>query len=257
MRQIHPTAIVDPGADLGDEVVVGPYAIVENNTKIGDRTTIGSHALVASGSRIGVDCHIFHGAVVGTIPQDLKFKNEETILTVGARTTIREFATLNRGTAEGGTTTVGADCLLMAYAHVAHDCAIGDSVILANAVNLAGHVVIEDFAIVGGMTPVHQFVRIGRHVFIGGGYRVPKDVPPYILAGNEPLRYNGLNSVGLRRRNFKPEAISALKNAYRLVFRSGLNVTQALKEISQELEMTEEVKIVVDFITNSQRGIIG
>jgi UDP-N-acetylglucosamine acyltransferase len=257
MRQIHPTAIVDPDAHLGDEVVVGPYAIVEKNTEIGDRTTIGSHALVASGSRIGSDCRIFHGAVVGTIPQDLKFENEETVLTVGERTTIREFATLNRGTADRGATTVGSDCLLMAYAHVAHDCAIGDSVILANAVNLAGHVVIEDFAIVGGMTPVHQFVRIGRHVFIGGGYRVPKDVPPYILAGSEPLRYNGLNSVGLRRRNFKPEAISALKKAYRLVFRSGLNVTQALEKISQELEMTEEVKTVVDFIKNSRRGIIG
>lgn len=257
MNQIHPTAIVDPAARLGDDVVVRPYAIVEKNTVIGDRTTIGSHALVASGSRIGSDCRVFNGAVVGTIPQDLKFKGEDSILKVGNRTTIREFATLNRGTADLGATTIGSDCLIMAYAHVAHDCVIGNNVILANAVNLAGHIAIEDYASIGGMTPVHQFVRIGRNVFIGGGFRVSKDVPPFILAGNEPLRYTGLNSVGLRRRNFQPEVITALKKTYRIIFRSGLNVSQALERISLELEMIDEVKSVVDFIKNSQRGIIG
>jgi len=257
MSEIHPTAIVDPAARLGDDVVVGPYAIVEKNTVIGDRTTIGSHVLVASGSRIGSDCRVFNGAVVGTIPQDLKFKGEDSILKVGNRTTIREFATLNRGTADIGATTIGSDCLIMAYAHVAHDCVIGNNVILANAVNLAGHIAIDDYASIGGMTPVHQFVHIGRNVFIGGGFRVSKDVPPFILAGNEPLRYTGLNSVGLRRRNFQPEVINALKKTYRIIFRSGLNVSQALERISLELEMIDEVKSVVDFIKNSQRGIIG
>lgn len=257
MAHIHQTAIVDPDASLGKNVVVGPYAIIEKNTVIGDGTAIASHALIASGSRIGADCRIAHGAVVGTVPQDLKFDGEETLLSIGDRTTIREFATLNRGTVDHGETTVGSDCLIMAYAHVAHDCVIGNHVILANSVNLAGHVTIDDYAIVGGMTPVHQFVHIGQHVFIGGGFRVPKDVPPYILAGNEPLRFTGLNSVGLRRRNFAPEVIVKLKQTYRTLFRSGLNVSQALEKLSSEPDMIPEVKAVIDFIKNSQRGIIG
>ncbi|MCA9742031.1 MAG: acyl-ACP--UDP-N-acetylglucosamine O-acyltransferase [Deferribacteres bacterium] len=257
MAHIHQTAIVDPEAKLGSNVTIGPYAIVEKNTVIGDDTVIDSHALVAAGSRIGSKCKIAHGAVVGTVPQDLKFQGEETTISIGDRTTIREFATLNRGTVDHGTTTVGSDCLIMAYAHVAHDCVLGNHVILSNSVNLAGHVSIDDYAILGGMTPVHQFVHIGQHVFIGGGFRVSKDVPPYILAGNEPLRFTGLNSVGLRRRNFAADVIAKLKRTYRLLFRSGLNVSQALEQISQEPEIIPEVQSVIEFVKKSQRGIIG
>lgn len=257
MQNIHPTAIVHPEANLGDGVIVGPYAIVEKNTVVGARTRIGPHALVAEGARIGADCRIFHSAVVGTIPQDLKFYGEESVLAIGDHTTIREFATLNRGTAVSGATVIGSHCLIMAYAHVAHDCRLGDHVILANAVNLAGHVVVEDYATIGGMTPVHQFVRIGKHVFIGGGFRVSKDVPPFVLAGYEPLRYTGLNLVGLRRRNFSPEVIRALKKTYRIIFRSGMNVSQALESLPPELTCVPEVKQVIEFINNSQRGIIG
>lgn len=256
MTSIHETAIVHPGAELGVDVTIGPYAVVEENTRIGDRTSIGPRALVAQGTRIGNDCRIFNGAVVGTIPQDLKFHGEETTLVVGDRTTIREFVTLNRGTVDRGETRIGDDCLLMAYVHVAHDCQIGDRVILANAVNLAGHVQIDEWAGIGGMTPVHQFVRIGCHAFVGGGYRVVKDVPPYILASGEPLRYAGLNAVGLRRRNFSEDALAALKRAYKILYRSGKNVTQALEAISHEIKDVPEVEHLIQFIQNSERGII-
>ena len=257
MSVIHPSAIVDADAKIGENVTIGPYAIIERNTVIGDGTEIGPQVLVASGARIGPNCRVFKGAVVGTIPQDLKFHGEDTLLEIGARTTIREFVTLNRGTRDGhGVTRVGSDCLLMAYSHVAHDCMLGDHVILANAVNLAGHVTIEDWAAVGGMTPVHQFVRIGCHAFVGGGYRTPKDVPPYILASGEPLRYSGLNFVGLQRRGFSSEAIATLKRAYRILYRSGKNVSQALEVLMQDYEKTPEVEKVIEFIRNSERGII-
>lgn len=252
---IHSTAIVDPDAQIGKNVTLGPYTIVERNTVIGDGTEIGPQVLVASGARIGPSCRIFKGAVVGTIPQDLKFHGEDTILEIGARTTIREFVTLNRGTRDG-ITTVGADCLLMAYSHVAHDCRLGDHAILANAVNLAGHVTIEDWVVVGGMTPVHQFVKIGCHAFVGGGYRAAKDVPPYILASGEPLHFSGLNLVGLQRRGFSSEAIATLKRVYRIIYRSGKNVSQAIETIMQEFERTPEVAKVIDFIRSSERGII-
>jgi UDP-N-acetylglucosamine acyltransferase len=200
---------------------------------------------------------VFTGAVLGTIPQDLKFGGEETTLEIGERTTIREYATLNRGTKDRWKTTIGSDCLLMAYSHVAHDCAIGNHCILANAVNLAGHVVIEDWASIGGMVAVHQFVHIGQHCFIGGAYRVTKDVPPYILAVGEPMTYGGLNSVGLSRRGFSEQAIAALKRAYKLLYKSKLNVRQAIKRIREESELTPEVQNVLAFIEKSERGIIG
>lgn len=256
MNLIHPSAIVHPEAELGENVQIGPYTVVEKDTVIGADCELGSHVLIARGARLGAGCRVFNGAVVGTIPQDLKYQGEDSLLNIGERTTIREFATLNRGTVESGSTDVGAGCLIMAYAHIAHDCKIGDNVIIANAVNLAGHVVVDDFASIGGMTPVHQFVRIGRHVFIGGGFRVPKDVPPYILAGGEPMKYTGLNIVGLQRREFKPETIATIKRAYRFLFRSGLNVSQALVKIESELEPTREVKMITDFIRNSKRGLI-
>jgi len=248
--------VVSPEAELAEETVVGPFSIIEADVVIGRGTQIGSQVLIASGTRIGESCRIHHGAVVGTIPQDLKFEGEETTLEIGDRTVIREYATLNRGTRDRWRTRIGSDSLLMAYVHVAHDCLIGDHVVLANGVNMAGHVIIEDWASVGGLVPIHQFVRIGQHAFIGGGYRVPKDVPPYILAAGEPLRYAGLNAVGLKRRGFTEEKLRPLRRAYRLIYKSNLNVTQALAAIESEVEMTEEVRRVVEFIKASERGII-
>ncbi len=256
MPEIHPTAVVSPKAELGEGVSVGPFAIVEEGTRIGDGTTIGPHALIAKGTTLGRDCQVHYSAVVGTIPQDMKFSGEETALEVGDRTIIREFATLNRGTTDRWRTVVGSDCLIMAYAHVAHDCMLGNHVIMANCASLAGHVVIEDYAILGGLVAVHQWVRIGQHSFIGGGYRVPKDVPPFVRAAGEPLRPAGLNSVGLRRRGFSPETMRVLKKAYRILFRSGLNTTQAIERIGEEVELIPEIRTLVEFIESSERGII-
>ncbi len=253
--EVHSTAIVSPGAQLGSDVKVGPYVIIEENTEIGDGTLIGSHALVASGARIGKNVRIHHGAVVGTIPQDLKFGGEDSLLYVGDNTTIREYATLNRGTEWRGFTKVGADCLLMAYSHVAHDCLIGDHVIMANSVNLAGHVEINEWAIIGGVVPVHQFVKIGAHAMIGGGYRVPMDVCPYALCAGYPLKVAGLNRVGLERRDFSPETVAELERVFRVLFRSKLNTTQALVKIKAEFEMTPEIALLVDFVESSERGI--
>jgi UDP-N-acetylglucosamine acyltransferase len=255
--RIHPTAIVDPRSELDAGVTVGPYSVIEADVQIGINCRIGPHVHIASGTRLGADCRVFTGAVLGSIPQDLKFGGEETALEIGERTTIREYATLNRGTKDRWKTTIGSDCLLMAYAHVAHDCIIGKHCILANAVNLAGHVVIEDWASVGGMVPVHQFVHIGQHSFIGGGYRVPKDVPPYILAAGEPLTFGGLNSVGLSRRGFSEPTLAALKRAYKLIYKSNLNVRQAVQRIREEGELIPEVENVLAFIEKSERGIIG
>ncbi|RME01603.1 MAG: acyl-ACP--UDP-N-acetylglucosamine O-acyltransferase [Calditrichaeota bacterium] len=256
MSTIHPTAIIDPQAQIGKDVSIGAYTIVEGNTVIGEGTQIGPQVRIATGTRIGPGCRIFTGAVLGTIPQDLKFQGEETLLEIGEHTTVREFATLNRGTRATGVTRIGSHCLLMAYVHVAHDCVIEDHVILANAVNLAGHVKIEEWANVGGMTPVHQFVRIGCHAFVGGGFRAPKDIPPYVLASGIPLRYTGLNTVGLKRRNFSSETLLTLKRVYRLIFRSGKNVSQALAIIEKEFTPTPEVQHVIQFIRSSERGII-
>ena len=254
---IDPHAIVSPKAQLGENVQVGPFTIVEDDVVIGDDTHIASNVLIASGSRIGKECHIYHGAVLGTPPQDLKYRGETTTLEVGDHTTIREYATLNRGTHDRWKTTVGSNCFIMAYVHIAHDCDVGNHVILANCVNMAGHVVIEEHSIIGGVTPIHQFVHIGRHAMIGGGFRVPKDVPPYVLAGHEPMVYQGLNMVGLKRRNFSIEAINTLESTYRILYQSHLNVSQALERIGKEVPQTEEVKHVVDFVSSSKRGIIG
>ncbi|MFQ5799119.1 MAG: acyl-ACP--UDP-N-acetylglucosamine O-acyltransferase [Bacteroidota bacterium] len=254
---IDPHSIVSPRAELGENVCVGPFAVVEDNVIIGDGTSIGAHAVVASGARIGKECKIHSGAVIGTVPQDLKFHGEETTLEIGDRTVVREFATLNRGTEDRWKTIIGSNCLLMAYVHVAHDCILGERVILANAVNMGGHVTIEEYVIVGGMTPIHQFVTIGRHVMVGGGFRVPKDVPPYVLAAQEPLSFGGLNIVGLKRRNFSRQAIDSLEKAYGFLYHSNLNVSQAVVKIKNEVPMTPEVQHVIEFVENSKRGIIG
>ncbi|MBU1708049.1 acyl-ACP--UDP-N-acetylglucosamine O-acyltransferase [bacterium] len=256
MPDIHPNAIVHPEAQIGEGTQIDAFAIIEENVTVGSGCRIGSCSRLKSGTRLGKDVIIAHGAVLGSEPQDLKFAGEKTELFVGDRSNIREFCTLNRGTGEGGQTRIGKDCLLMTYVHVAHDCILGDNVILANSVNMAGHVVIEDFVIVGGVVPIHQFVRIGCHAMVGGGFRVPKDVTPYILAGGEPLSFSGLNSVGLRRRGFSNETRRALQQAYRILYRSGLNVKDALLKIEAECEQTPEVKHLVAFIRESKRGIL-
>lgn len=256
MPEIHETAIVHPKAKLGETVVVSPFSIIEENVSIDENTWIGPHALIASGARIGKNCKIHQGAVVGTIPQDLKFEGEETTIEVGDNTVIREYCTLNRGTKDRWKTEVGRNCLLMAYAHIAHDCVLGDNVIIANAVNMAGHVTIEDFAGIGGMTPVHQFCKVGQHAFIGGGFRIVKDIPPYILAGSEPLKFGGVNSVGLRRRGFSDQQILTIQRVYKIIYRKNLNVTQALTRIKEEFDLIDEVKIIVDFFESSERGVL-
>jgi len=253
--QIDPTALVSPGCNLEEGVVVGPYSIIGASVELGPGTRVGSHVVIEGNTRIGAQCRISHGAVIGTDPQDLKFKGEESRLRIGDRNTIREFVTVNVATEAGGETVIGSDNLIMAYVHIAHNCIIGNHVILANAVNLGGHVSVCDHAIIGGLTPVHQFVRIGRHAFVGGGSRVAQDVPPYLRAAGNPLLISGLNSVGLVRRGFSPEARSTLKKLYRLFFRSGLNVSQAVERAERDLPETEEVRAFIDFVKSSERGI--
>jgi UDP-N-acetylglucosamine acyltransferase len=253
---IHPTAIISPQAQLHETVEVGPYTIIEDNVIIGKGSRIASGALIASGARIGENVRISHGAVISTQPQDLKFSGEETIAVIGDNTIIREYATVNRGTKESGATEVGRDCFLMAYAHVAHDCKVGDHVIMANAVNLAGHVHVNTYAIIGGVVPVHQFVRIGAHCMIGGGFRVQQDICPYSLVGGYPLKVIGLNQVGLKRRNFPKETIQALQKAFKVLFFSRLNTTQALERIRTEVEQVPEVQEVIAFVETSPRGMV-
>ncbi len=256
MVQIDEHAVVSPKAELGENVRIGPFAVVEEGVQIGENSSVASGARLARGTRVGRNVQIFSGAVLGTDPQDLKFEGEETFLEIGDGTVIREYATLNRGTKESWVTRVGKNCLIMAYTHIAHDCHIGDNVVLANAVNLAGHVTIEDWASLGGMVPVHQFIRIGAHAFVGGGYRVVKDVPPFVLVMGEPLQFGGINLVGLRRRGFSPEQLTSIRHAYRIIYQSKLNVSQALARIREEMEMTTEIRSIVDFIEKSERGIV-
>ena len=255
---IDPRAAVSPKARLGTNVSIGPFTIVEDGAVIGDGSTVGGNALIGLGARIGRECRVHHGAVIGHAPQDLKYAGEPTTCEIGDRTTVREYAVLHRGTGEGGRTVIGNNCFIMAFAHVAHDCRVGDHVIMANAAMLAGHIQVEDWVTIGGITPVHQFVSIGQHAMIGGGLRVHKDVPPYILAGGEPLVFEGLNSIGLRRRGFTPEVIGALDRAYAVIYRSGLNVTQALARIRQDASLAglREVQNVIEFAEKSKRGIL-
>lgn len=256
MSTISSMAFVHPEALLGHNVVVEPFAYVDKNVIIGDGTVIMPNATILSGARIGANCTIFPNATISGIPQDLKFAGEETIAIIGDNTTVRESVTVNRGTASRGYTAVGNNCLLMAYSHVAHDCVLKDNVILGNSTQLAGEVEIDDFAIISGGTLAHQFTRIGAHTMIQGGSRIPKDIPPFTMVGREPLTYVGLNVVGLRRRGFSSEVINLIQDTYRLIYLSGLNTTQALDKIEEELPETEEVKQIVNFIRSSSRGII-
>ena len=241
---------------MEENISIGDYAIIENDVSIGNGSWIDAHAHIKPYSTIGKNCKIFHGAVVGEILQDIKFSGEISALTIGNSTTIREFCTLNRGTKKTGKTTIGSQCLLMAYVHVAHDCIIGDHSILANAVQLGGHVEIGEHVTIGGMTPVHQFCKVGDYSFIGGGYRIVQDVPPYILAMDEPLKYSGLNIIGLRRQKFPTELRNNLKRAYQLIYKSSLNRNQAISQIKEEFKPTPAINNILDFIENSDRGLI-
>jgi len=216
-NSIHPTAIIEAGVSIGENVSIGPYSWIRENVTLGDGCEIGSHVVLCPGSILGKECHVLHHAVLGEIPQDLKFGGEETIIEIGDRTVIREFVTINRGTQAHWKTVVGSDCLIMAYVHLAHDCIVGNNVVIANACNIAGHVEIQDWVILGGMVGIHQFTKIGQHSLVGGHYRVTKDVPPFIIAAGEPLRFEGLNIIGLRRRVFKNDTLKILKKAYNLI----------------------------------------
>ncbi len=255
-RDIHSTAFIHPKAELAQDVAVGPFAVIGEKVTIGDGCRIGSSVLIDGETTIGKNNRIFHGAAIGNVCQDLKYRGERTFVRIGDGNTIREYATVNSATGEGESTTVGNGALIMAYVHLGHNCVIGDNVILANAVNLAGHVRVHDCAAIGGLTPVHQFVEIGRYAFIGGGSRIPQDVPPFLKVAGNPARVWGLNTVGLERRGYTAEQRSLLKKAYVILFRSGLNVTQALDRICADLPRTEEIALFVDFIRNSKRGII-
>lgn len=256
MVDIHKTAIVDRRAELGEGVVVGPYAIIDGPAVIGAGTAVGPHAVLEGAVALGERCRVFSHAVLGTIPQDLKFEGEESDLTIGSGTTIREFVTINRGTKALGTTRVGNNCLLMAYSHVAHDCVLGDDVVLANCATVAGHVEIGDFAFVGGLTAVHQFSRIGKYAYIGGMSRVSQDVIPYALTASDPTRVVGINVIGLQRRGFPPEVRAALKRAYHIIYREDLNTAQAVEKLEAELGQVAEARDVIDFLKRTERGIL-
>lgn len=253
---IHPLANVHPDARIAAGVTVEAFTSISADVVIGEGTWIGPNVTIFDGARIGRNCKVFPGSVISAVPQDLKYRGEETLAVIGDHTVIRECVTVNKGTASFGQTLIGEQCLLMAYSHVAHDCRIGNNVILVNYVGLAGEIEIGDYAILGGMVGVHQFVRIGAHCMIQGGSKVGKDVPPFVTAGRDPLRFEGLNSIGLRRRGFTEEQVEAVHEVYRYIYQKGYNTSQALEKITEELPGTPERDLVVDFIRNSSRGII-
>lgn len=254
---MHSLSVVHPNAKIGDGVVVGPFTTIEDDVEIGEGSVIGPNVTIYAGSRIGKNVEVFPGAVIGGKPQDLKFVGEYSTAEVGDNTTIREYVTINRGTAAAGKTVVGKNCLLMAYVHIAHDCILGDNIILANNVNLAGHVELEDYVIIEGQVGVQQFVRIGKHSFVAGGSLVRKSVPPYIRAAREPLSYIGVNRIGLQRRGFAIERINNIHEIYRILFVKGLNITNAITEIETTVPVCDERDDVVKFIAGNERmGII-
>ncbi|MDE6810066.1 MAG: acyl-ACP--UDP-N-acetylglucosamine O-acyltransferase [Muribaculaceae bacterium] len=252
----QPLAYIHPAAKIHPSVIIDPFTTIEGNVEIGEGTKIGSNVTIMDGARIGKNCTIFPGAVIAGIPQDLKFRGEDTLAIIGDNTTLRECVTVNRGTASKGRTIVGSNCLIMAYSHIAHDCVVGDNVIIANATQVAGEVVIDNWAIVGGGTMIHQFCHLGAHVMIQGGALIGKDVPPFVKAGREPLVYCGVNSIGLRRRNFTNEQINDIQNIYRYLYLSPYNVSDAVEHIEAELPATPERDQIILFIKNAHRGII-
>jgi UDP-N-acetylglucosamine acyltransferase len=254
--RIHPTAIVSPNATIGDDVTIGPFAIVGDGCVVGERCVLDARAVLERNVRLGPGVVIGIGSVIGGDPQDLKYNGEETWVEIGEGTRIREYSTVNRGTTQSFKTTVGKHCFLMSYVHVAHDCHLGDGVIISNGTQLAGHVTIEDRAIISGLVAVHQFVRMGRHSFTGGCSRVAKDVPPFLKAVGNPIKLYGLNSVGLQRSGFDDAVVRELKRAYRLFFRSELNVSQALEKARSELQLYPEVEHFLRFLEESGRGVV-
>lgn len=254
MRQ--PLAYIHPDAQIAPNVVIEPFVTIDKNVVIEEGTRIGSNVTIFEGARIGKNCNIFPGAVIAAVPQDLKFHGENSVAIIGDNTTIRECVTVNRGTASKAKTEIGKNCLIMAYCHVAHDSILGNNVIMSNAVQVAGEVRIDDFAIIGGGTLIHQFCHIGSHVMLQGGSHVNKDVPPYVKAGRNPLSYAGINSIGLRRRGYSNETIRDIQELYRYLYLSGLNNTDAIERIETELPASKERDDIILFIRNSQRGII-
>jgi len=253
---IHRTALVDPTAELGAEVSVGPYCVIGPKVTVGERCTIAGHAVIERNTRVADGVKIGYGTVIGNDPQDLKYKGEETWVEIGTGTIIREYCTINRGSTATGRTTIGERCFIMTYVHIAHDCVVGNDVIIANSVQMAGHVTVHDRAIISGLVPIHQFVRIGTYAFVGGLSRVNQDVPPYTKAAGNPVHLYGLNSVGLQRADFPAEVKLALKRAYRLVFNSDLTVSQGVARARVELPEVPEVETFLRFIEASQRGVM-
>jgi len=249
-------SVVHPHARIGKNVHISPFVTIESDVEIGDNTWIGPNACILNGARLGENCKVFPGAVIGAIPQDLKYKGEESVLEIGNNVTIREYCTLNRGTKANWTTTIKDNCLLMAYVHVAHDCVLEENVILANNVTLAGHIHIGKYAVLGGLTAVHQYVKIGDHAMIGGGSLVRKDVPPFVKAAREPISYAGINAIGLKRRGFSSESIKIIQDSYRLLFVKGNNTSQALVMIEKLIPASTEKNRILEFIKGSERGIM-
>ncbi len=256
MKNQAQIAHVHSGAKIGKDVTIGPYSYIEEDVEIGDGSWIGPNVTIFNGARIGKNVKIFPGAVIAGIPQDLKFKGEYSIASIGDNTTIREYVTVNRGTVYANQTVVGANCLLMAYVHIAHDCILGDHVILANNVNLAGHVIIEDWAIVEGQVGVQQFIKIGRHSFVAGGSLVRKNVPPYVKAAREPLSYVGINHIGLQRRNFSNEQIEQIRDIYRILYVKGYNTSKAIEMIEDQIPKSPERENILHFIREADLGIM-
>ncbi len=252
----QPLSYIHPAAKIAPSVVIDPFVTIDQNVEIGEGTRIGSNVTIMEGARIGKNCTIFPGAVISAIPQDLKFRGEDTLAIIGDNTTLRECVTVNRGTAAKGKTVVGSNCLIMAYSHIAHDCVIGDNVIISNASQIAGEVIVDNYAVIGGGTLIHQFCHIGPHVMIQGGALVNKDIPPYVKAAREPISYAGVNSIGLRRRNFSGDTIFGIQEIYRYLYLSGLNVSDAVERIEAELPATPERDEIILFVRNAKRGII-
>lgn len=252
----QPLANIHPDATIGNDVIIEPFVTIHGNVEIGEGTHIMSGATIMDGARIGRNCKIFPGAVISAIPQDLKFHGEETTAIIGDNTTLRECVTVNRGTAAKGKTIVGSDCLIMAYCHVAHDCVIGNHVIISNATQCAGEVQVDDYAVIGGGTLIHQFCHLGPHVMIQGGALINKDIPPFVKAARDPISYAGVNSIGLRRRGFSNETITNIQEIYRFLYLSGLNFMDAIDRIEAELPSSKERDEIILFVRNAKRGII-
>jgi UDP-N-acetylglucosamine acyltransferase len=252
----QPLAFIHTDSKIARNVVIEPFVTIEKDVEIGSGTWIGSNVTIMEGARIGKNCRIFPGAVISAIPQDLKFEGEKSLTIIGDDCTIRECATINRGTSASGKTIVGNNCLIMAYAHIAHDCIIGDNCVIVNSVALGGHVTIGDYAIIGGLTAIHQFVSVGKHAMVSGGSLVRKDVPPYIKAAREPLSFVGINSIGLRRRGFSDDKIKEIQAIFRILFQNNNNNTQALLKIETEINASPERDEIISFVQNSGRGIM-